>query len=584
MMEAARATWARPQRRAIWDSLDGAIGSLPAVALLIWAASLADIQPEKMGSTGLVSVLPIWTLLAFAAVNIGFVAAAARAQLDTRTLAAYLGALIVMLYATTALVEPQPAFEAAYRHVGIADYIGSAGTVDTRIDAYFNWPGFFALVASFTDAAGLRNGLSLVPWAPLFYNVLYLGPLVVIFRSLTSNRRVVWVAVWLFYLTNWTAQDYFSPQATSYFLYLVAIAVLLRWFTPPAEPVSPAQRVGLLAVAIAACAAVVPMHQLTPFALLASVTALVLWAGCTVRLLPVLLAVLIAAWMSYMTVGFLNGNLGHLLGTIGNLGGTVTTNVSNRIGGDAGHRLVVDARLLLTAALWVLAAAGWRLLPRRGRRPATVLALAPLPLLALQAYGGEMLIRVALFSLPFAAFLAATAVSAALTTGSRWRVAIAATGAVAMMVALLFARFGNEQMDAFSSGDVAGVRALYRIAPPGSQLIAVSGPVPWRTQDYNSYRYERLATRLPTIKDAPIVARPPLPLQLRDLMRAAAPRKSFLIVTRSQIDGDALLGTATTPARTVAAQLRASHIFDVAYANGDATIFTLNALGEAGGS
>src|SRR5919202_340774 len=118
--------------------------------------------------------------------------------------------------------------------------------------------------------------------------------------------------------------------------------MLLRWFTPPAERASPGRRAALLAIAIAACAAVVAMHQLTPFALLLSVTALVLFAGCTARLLPVLVGALIAGWAAFMTIGFMAGNLSALLHAVGDVGSTLQSNVAARIGGDPGHRLLVD--------------------------------------------------------------------------------------------------------------------------------------------------------------------------------------------------------------------------------------------------
>src|SRR5204863_1433745 len=98
--------------------------------------------------------------------------------------------------------------------------------------AYHNWPGFFALTALLTESAGLERGIDLAPWASMFFNLLYLGPLVVILRSVTRDERVVWLSVWLFYLGNWIGQDYFAPQALNYFFHLTVIAVLLTWFRP----------------------------------------------------------------------------------------------------------------------------------------------------------------------------------------------------------------------------------------------------------------------------------------------------------------------------------------------------------------
>jgi hypothetical protein len=574
------------RRAALRRATAGAAPALvPALALLAWMRSLRPVDPHLIAATGLVSVLPPTALLALGALTVSFCVSLRRPRVPTWILVLHVVVLVVMLYGVTAMVEPEPSFEPAYRHVGIADLIARTGGLDTTIDAYFNWPGFFIVVAFLTRVAGLHNALGLVPWAPLAYNLLYLAPLLVILRALTADRRLIFLAVWLFYATNWTAQDYFSPQAAAYLLYLVVLGILLRWFTPPVEPATPGRRTALLAIAIAACAAIVAMHQLTPFAVLAGVTALVLFAGCTTRLLPVLMAVLIAGWAAFMTIGYMAGNLSSLIGGVGDLGGTLHSNLGARIGGDPGHRLVVGARLALTGGVLAAAILGWWELRRRGHRvrAAAAVGLAPFPLLALQSYGGEILIRVWLFALPFATFFAAAGLQAIARTASLRSTATVATATLALLAAFLFARYGNERMDAFSKGDVAGVRALYRIAPPGSELVAASQPLPWQSQGYTSYDYERLTDLLPGPPPRRGQPHRPLSYRIRDVLRSAIPGRVFVVVTRSQIAGDDLTGTNGTPARLVEQRLSVSHLFRVAYRNRDAVVFVFRPYSGAGG-
>jgi hypothetical protein len=550
--------------------------AVPVAALLAWALSLHRVDPHAIGATGLVSVLPVAVFVALGALTVSFCVCLRRGAAGW-VLGVHVLALVVMLYALPAIVEPEPAFEPAYRHVGIADHIATTGSLDTTIDAYFNWPGFFAALAVATRVAGLPDALGLVRWAPLAYNLLYLAPLLVILRALTEDRRVVFLALWLFYATNWTAQDYLSPQATAYLLLLVVFAILLRWFTPPVAAAAPAQRAGVMGVAILASAAIVAMHQLTPFALLFGVTALVVIARCTARLMPVLVAVLIGVWAAFMTLGFMSGNLHSLLSAIGNLDGTLTSNVAARVGGAPGHRLVVQARIALTLAVWALAAAGWWGLRRRGRpvRAATALALAPFPMLALQPYGGEILIRVALFALPFAAYFAAAALVAAAGATSVRRAAATTAVTLVLLGAFLFARYGNDRMDAFSSGDVATVQALYRIAPRGAELVAASQPLPWQYRDYTGYTYARLVDLLPGPPPRPDTPHRPLTYRIRDVLRSSVPGRAYVIVTRSQVDGDELLGTTGTPARLVGRRLSISQLFRVVYRNRDGAIYVL---------
>ena len=77
--------------------------------------------------------------------------------------------------------------------------------------------------------------------------------------------------------------------------------------------------------------------------------------------------------------------------------------------GSPGHLAIQGLRIALTVGLWLLAAIGvaqsWRA-GRRDLRP-YVLALVPFLMLPILNYGGEMLLRVTLFSLPFVAFFAA---------------------------------------------------------------------------------------------------------------------------------------------------------------------------------
>jgi hypothetical protein len=104
-----------------------------------------------------------------------------------------------------------------------------------------------------------------------------------------------------------------------------------------------------------------------------------------------------------------------------------------------------------------------------------------------------MLMRVTLFSLPFAAFFAAAALlpPAERPPGVR-RVlsgALAAVLCLGLGAVSLGARYGNARFDMFTAGDLAGVRSLYAAARPGDVLVAAAHPTPWRYRDYDAHRY-----------------------------------------------------------------------------------------------
>ncbi len=150
-------------------------------------------------------------------------------------------------------------------------------------------------------------------------------------------------------------------------------------------------------------------HQLTPFLMIAACLGLVLVRRCTPRALPVLLAVIVIGWVSYGAVAYWSGHLATIFGNIGQLSGTLSASVSGRVRGSSIHQFADKSRIGLAAVMCLLAAGG---LVRRWRggitdRALIVLFIAPVTVVAVQNYGGEIALRVYLFALPAIAVLAA---------------------------------------------------------------------------------------------------------------------------------------------------------------------------------
>jgi hypothetical protein len=324
--------------------------------------------------------------------------------------------------------------------------------------------------------------------------------------------------------------------------------------------------------------AVIASHQLTPYALLPGVAVLVFLRRCEARGLPLMIAMMLAFWLCYLATGYLSGHSAGLLGGIGSVGSTFHAAVGSRVHGAGGHVLVTTVQIGTAAALWILAALGaWRR-ARHGHDDVSALALAGgsfiLPLL--QPYGGEILLRVFLFSLPFTAFFVAglfcgnTAARPAFRT-----IAVFACFGIALAAAQLLVRYGNEQMDWFSPGDVAAAEHLYAAAPAGSTLVAWSPSLPWKYRDYTEHHY-RVVTQTP---DWISVSR--LPAASAAQLAALAGRMrgqragAYLILTRSQAAQVDLTGV--SPPGTVERLIRAlsrSRMFRLLYANSDGAVFT----------
>jgi hypothetical protein len=334
----------------------------------------------------------------------------------------------------------------------------------------------------------------------------------------------------------------------------------------------------LVGVAIVLIAAVVPSHQLTPFAMLSSLAALAVFNRTSARLLPVITAVLIGTWMIFMAASYLAGHIDVLTGNVGRLEDTVQTNVGARIGGSAVHRLAVYGRLVLTAVVWGLALVG-AIRSFRGHRlhfGLVLLAVAPFLLVPLQPYGGEVLLRVYLFSLPFMAFFAALAFYGGRGSKRSWpRVFAVALTSLGLLAGYLVARYGNERMDYFTSGEIAAVYRLYDIAQPGSLLVAGSRNVPWKFEGYEQFDYlvvtetDRWPLADATGGDMSAVVR-----NVEDQMRARGRNRAYLIITRSEKAYLDVLGFAHRGALDrFERALVSSDRFRRVYGNRDAQIF-----------
>jgi hypothetical protein len=574
-----------------------------------WALVIQHVQLSGLTDLGLVSVLPRGTILLLFLLTTSFGLALARRPLRSVVPLIHVVVLIVMLYGITTFLEPEPRVSAVYKHVGVMAYIGHYGSVNPGYDAYFNWPGFFALGAMITQAAGFHSPLAFAAWGPILFNLLFLPPLIVIFRWASDDARVTWLGLWAFYSTNWVAQDHISPQATAYLLWLSILGALLTWFTPRprglaaaplkrqltrlpslsqlrsllqggfavAAPASTTtKRIVLFLLIVAMYGAIVTGHQLTPVPALLIVAGLVLFARLETRSLPVIMAVLLAAWVTYMASNYLAGNSATLSKSVGAVSQNVGQSVGGRFAGSREHELVVNLRVVATVLIWFLAAAGFarRLRGRRADVAMVVVGVAPFLLPALQPYGGEILLRVFLFALPAVSFFVASLAFPSEVAGRGWGTAAGVVLVGCLLLGLFqYTRYGNERLDNFTPDDAAIVHEFYRVAPPGATVYAPNDNLPWRYQDYTAYNYG-LFTDLRAWRPA----RPNARLLAAELLgRVTSKGGGYVIVTRSnEIAADLLDGKPGVIEGVVNA-LRKSPAVRELYGNSDGELFRVAA-------
>lgn len=581
---------------------------LQAVAVVLWLLALPMIDLERMNDFGLVSQLPIITFVAFALMAVAFVISLRAPALRAAVLISNLVLLVVMLYSITVPIEDAPRFSITYIHAGFIEAIERTGQRFPNLDARFDWPVFFILASYLEQVTGLES-LAVSPWIPALSNLVYLGPLWLIYRSLSPDRRLAWLAMFVFLGANWIGQDYLSPQGFNFLLYLVVLAVLLCWFRPSdsrpawidrlwtgavrrlprAIPVRrrwrldvapPANwpgaagvsRPGLVVGVVLVFAVVVSSHQLTPFVLVMGVGLLVVLGRASLRGLPLLMGVMVGAWLSYMTVTFLAGHLAGLLEDLGQTGAVTDASVGRRLRGSEGHLAIVYFRLLMTLTVWLVAAVG---VVRRlwyGKLDVATVMLAGVPfgLLALQSYGGEMLLRVYFFSLPFIAFLVAAAFRPRRGRMSARASVLLAACLVALVIALPVARYGNERADRMSRLELTAVEQLYEIAQPGSLLVTGNYNSPLRHQATELYRYRSIG---------PLIYSHDLDGIIRWMIFTQAP-DSYLLLTRSmQATAEMFGGLPPGEWQAIVTGLRARDDLEVVLDNRDAIVFRLT--GEA---
>lgn len=612
-----RVAHARPRSHA---ASRAALGIAPAaVALLLWVLSLRRIELSRISDFGLLPALPWTYYAALGVLTISFTLALRASRMSEAVLALHVVALIVIVHATPSIAYGTLRYAWAWKHVGIVDYIQRHGTVDPDIQflsAYHNWPGFFALTSLYTQLAGFRSALSYASWAPLFFNLLFFGALVMLFRTLTRDRRRIWLGAWFFFAANWIGQDYFSPQAYAYFLFLVVVTIGLAWFrlrlpqnvaaahrpllsraaarwfhrlvtsadrgAPWHADAGQGERGAVALLLIALTVAIASSHQLTPFMTVLALGALVLLQQIRLRTLPLLVAVISLAWVAFFAVGFLRWNLYWVVDSVGALTTNTNATLINLATASHGQRVVADIDRSLTVGVWVLGALGFARMCRRGRLDlaAGALALAPFAMLAATSYGGEILFRVYFFSLPFMAFLASGLFYPDGRSGTS-RLTAPATASVSclLLAGLLVGYYGKERQNHFSKDEVSASRYLYGTAPPGSLLVSGVNNYPWAFEHYEEYSYLSLADLAPRDRRH-VIAKPAETIAA--IARQSRSICTYVVITSSEkaaVDMSGVMPAGSL--ERIEHRLATAPGYRLVLSNPSATIFGVRARGSA---
>jgi len=387
--------------------------------------------------------------------------------------------LLIAIWLSPYLLEETARFRSSYKNFSAVDWLLDGNGFEPDIVVYHNWPLFPVLTSAVMKVTGL-SPTQLMGLFPFFIQIAYLFPLIYLLRVFRTSGNGWWAGVWFFYLFNWTGQDYFAPQAFAFFLFLCLLALFAHmvarregYFAAPSM---------VLVIGIYGC--LVLTHVLTAGIVLAIIAALTLSGQMKQRSLVLAAFVMFAAWQVYGASSFFHFSQDRIEDNIFDLQDFFNLNVGSRLAGAPDHVVVGRLRMLLTLVAGGVAVICFlmRVTERHDRRslllmrrsaegtmqaigsvgqrslmylwqPAPFAVFCFLALVAISpiyVYGGEMLIRSLLFSLPAFALLVAGAFA--------WRTPVIAVVALMALVAPfhVIARYGNELYDYVSPHELQG--------------------------------------------------------------------------------------------------------------------------------
>jgi O-antigen/teichoic acid export membrane protein len=601
------ARWVRSNVLEVLDVLDAPEpepepGSVPArrrdlggvlllgAAAALWVLGLWGEDPRSMTGLGLISLFDAPMVAALVIIVSGFLGAWRR-NAPGWLLGAHLVVFVALIHGTPAVFYDTLRYSWAWKHVGIVDFILRTGAVDPGIGnasaIYHSWPGFFAGTALLTELVGARDAVGLATWAPVAFNLANLVALRYLLRALTADRRMVWLALWIFSISNWIGQDYFSPQAMAFVLHLTILGIVMRSARRRAAPMLAEPLAGSSAAVLflVLVAAVASSHQITPVMLAVTLAGLVLVRVIRARWLAGA-AVLVAGWA--VTVG-----LRIVQGELGSISDDLFRPVANAEETFSKTRSTLPEQVLVSLAgrgvvllVGLLAVIGAIRLWRRGclDRSVLVLGAAPAVVPLATSFGGEVIFRVYLFALPALSLLAAGALvggphrAAGGRPGHRLRAHLrhlaVAVASLLLLSGFLFAYYGKDQQYAFTDEEVAAALWVADQGPPGSLLVVGSRNYPGQSRNYEHFVSVAI-DREPADGVESLLADPAG--RLGDWLDDRRYVRSYLLLTRSQrIDVDTNGAMPPGSLTRIEALLRSSTRFRVAYQNRDAVVFELS--------
>lgn len=429
-----------------------------------------------------------------------------RAALNERTRYAAVVPMIWLgiLHTGPALAHRHFRFPTVWTHLGFVRVIDETNSGDVLIDARFAWPGFFGA----TTPALANVNVETLEWIMRLWPTAILAATSVLVSALATRSYptvplIGPLSAVAYILLSWTGQDYYSPQSFGFTAYLCILVLLesgplrtsaawsasvpfLARFAAAGGERPAARSTPIFVSLIILSYGAIVSHPLAPFFICTGLVISGLYGRTVAWRLLVFIATSYVIWFFVTAEPWWSTQLPDMLDQIGGLFTNAESGTINRTEGSSPERVFVTrVRSVLGLATFVsVLAIGVAMATERFRhlRPAVPLApLAGIPsiALALQSYGGEIIFRVVLFTLPMAAILFGRMLAAIRVRAIPLVIPVVI---LIMMPGLMLARFGNESFEMTTAVDREVMEAGYARARDDTMFVTDNGFVPFKDQ------------------------------------------------------------------------------------------------------
>lgn len=439
------------------------IYSLMFGSIVSWSIAIMKSSPN-MGDFGLVNSLSFFYFISLAMLLCSFLLTLIKKDKGGATYFAIILLLIIFVFLTPAIIEGTPRFRYSYKAYGYTDYINRNGNIDPLVIWYHNWPGTFLFTSMLSNIIDKTNDHLFLTYFPFIIELIYLFPLYIFLSSLFQDEKKVWLGVWIFYILNFINQDYMSPQAFAYLFYLIFLSIVVK-VANIGKNYDINENISYKLVCIILFSGLVITHMMTPLMVLSILifSVLLLSGSKTFLYKLIFMCILVmVGWTIYGAYNYLHSYLLDFIQKSYKMDLIFEQNLEKRVAGSPAH-LIVSKLMIFTTLISIIFAAIGIFTSYYGKDKkissinlqtfamiGAVLVSAPST-----PYGGELIMRLFLFMIPFISFFIPQ-----IFARSNMKIFIILF-LVVMTPLHIFTHYGNEKYDFITNAEIVSYDFFY---------------------------------------------------------------------------------------------------------------------------